>query len=652
MTISVVQSTKNASANSGTLTLTLGSATTAGNCLVVCISEEVGTTSGIKIGGAADNFAKAISILGSSSTEAEIWTDQNCVGGQTSVVITLTSSSSATAAVVYEVSGLLSTLAVDKTSTNSSVSTGTSWTSNATATTTQANEIYFGCFSCNTNGTITGPSSPWTNLQEGPNQVYVEAGYQIASSTGTPSYAGTISGDIEAAGWACAIVTLIGSSSGSATSTPAPVQPGKTWTRRFKPHAQHPLQPRSSQSPTAQLPQLPVQAGRSWKRRFRRQTQHLNLAAFTPGTNVSLPAATVTITANPVGLPVFLATATITIATPVVTPVVDPQLPVATVTISAPVPGIAGGAGLPVATVTIGTPAVGLSSGTALPQRPVLPGRSWLRRFRKHRPPIIPVRLTSVQLPAATVTIGTPPVVLPVYVALATATVTIGTPAPTVHINVAFALPVAAVTIQAYPVRYSRPLIVSLASQAGTDDYGNSFPEGILATAGVIEGPEIIAYGTGSVFLAYSPSPGAGNMITSIAPGFGSDAYGNAYLPGTTSYFNTGASLYFALSMASGAIAWYTSTTEAGPWTIVNSIGFSSTGEMFLSASSIQLGNLSTPIPISGVSGSIATLPNDTNSGTTWVSGERAFMNNQWVANVNANFTAIINALVNAGIIT
>lgn len=36
-------------------------------------------------------------------------------------------------------------------------------------------------------------------------------------------------------------------------------------------------------------------------------------------------------------------------------------------------------------------------------------------------------------------------------------------------------------------------MLISLASAAGTDDYGNTYPEGIYATAGLIEGPDIIA---------------------------------------------------------------------------------------------------------------------------------------------------------------
>lgn len=43
------------------------------------------------------------------------------------------------------------------------------------------------------------------------------------------------------------------------------------------------------------------------------------------------------------------------------------------------------------------------------------------------------------------------------------------------------------------PVNNPKILLISLASAGGTDDYGNPYPQGILATAGLIQGPEIIA---------------------------------------------------------------------------------------------------------------------------------------------------------------
>lgn len=93
-------------------------------------------------------------------------------------------------------------------------------------------------------------------------------------------------------------------------------------------------------------------------------------------------------------------------------------------------------------------------------------------------------------------------------------------------------------TANALPVR---TLLISLASQGGTDDYGNAFPQGILATAGVIEGPEFIGpdyiiNAAGAFF--YSGPPAAGNLSASVTTGTsgGTDPFGNTYLPGVVSY--------------------------------------------------------------------------------------------------------------------
>jgi len=145
----------------------------------------------------------------------------------------------------------------------------------------------------------------------------------------------------------------------------------------------------------------------------------------------------------------------------------------------------------------------------------------------------------------------------------------------------------------------SRQLLIALASQAGVDDYGNTFPQGIYAGAGIIEGPEIIASGTGGLYLGYSPAPGTGNLISSTTAAAGTDAYGNVYLAGTTSYFFVSGFGYIALTIVNGVILWSTAPSEAGPWTVVNGIGFSSTGEMIFTTPTLLLGNSATQaIPV------------------------------------------------------
>jgi hypothetical protein len=89
-------------------------------------------------------------------------------------------------------------------------------------------------------------------------------------------------------------------------------------------------------------------------------------------------------------------------------------------------------------------------------------------------------------------------------------------------------------------------LIVSIATSAGSDTYGNSYPKGINVTTGIISGTaisggtitgaEIVADGTNGNFLAYSGTPALGNLIGSISPSAGTDSFGNTYLEGVASY--------------------------------------------------------------------------------------------------------------------
>src|ERR1035438_2322422 len=115
MGISVVQTMSGYVTSSGPVTMTLGTPTTAGNCLVVCAAN-MGTghaVSGITLSpsGSAGNFAKAAGIV-----SAEIWADDNCAGGQTSLAVSFSSDVDGAAAVAYEVSGLAASGLVDKSS--------------------------------------------------------------------------------------------------------------------------------------------------------------------------------------------------------------------------------------------------------------------------------------------------------------------------------------------------------------------------------------------------------------------------------------------------------------------------------------------------------------------------------------------------------
>jgi hypothetical protein len=227
--VALVQ-TKQGSSALGTLTITLDSATTAGNGLIVFLAAS-GTTSnptsvtGITLGGVADNFSQVSTFGGGSDAGiGAVWLDLNCAGGQTSVAITTTGGSGTLAvmATVYEWSGLYPVSPFDQTA-NSVSSGSTSWTSTATPTTTQAAEVWIGAVftTVSSAGTITGPSSPWTNLtQVNQTQGSFEdrwmSGYQVVAATGAATYNGTVSPSSQ---WICKVATFRLDTGGPYTQT-------------------------------------------------------------------------------------------------------------------------------------------------------------------------------------------------------------------------------------------------------------------------------------------------------------------------------------------------------------------------------------------------------------------------------------------------
>jgi len=196
---------KSGSSATTSLTITLDAPTGSGNSLVVVIAAS-GTANNptaiaCTLGGVTGNFVQD-TIFG-SSTDAGIgavWRNQPAASGQTAVGITATGGTGTIAimATVYEVNDLAAS-PFDKTA--NSVSAGaTTWTSTATAATTQATERLFGGVFTAASGasTITGPTSPWTNTAQ-INQVQGSftdgwiAGVQNVVSTGTYTYNGTVS---------------------------------------------------------------------------------------------------------------------------------------------------------------------------------------------------------------------------------------------------------------------------------------------------------------------------------------------------------------------------------------------------------------------------------------------------------------------------
>ena len=206
MAISVVQTAQNSVASASTVTVTLGSPTTSGNCLVVTVVSANATTnatlSGITLGGVTGNFAQVASVGTPGGTAILYWwADPGCTGGQTSVQVSVTGGvgTGYLMASVLEVSGLPAAPAarlLDQSSMNDSSSTAaTSWTSNTTGQTAKAAELWVGLFGAYVQSTTTGPGGSWTDLtvQQPSGQGTLLTGYQVTSSTAAASFAGTTS---------------------------------------------------------------------------------------------------------------------------------------------------------------------------------------------------------------------------------------------------------------------------------------------------------------------------------------------------------------------------------------------------------------------------------------------------------------------------
>lgn len=458
MAIALVQS-----ATAAGTSLTLSSATTAGNCLIVGFTDEGGASSvsAVKLGGAAGNFAQLVSAAGAPGKAGEVlavlWADPNCAGGQTAVAVTAPGATHPTLWAA-EFSGIVSASPLDKQA--GTTGTAGTWSSGNTATTTQATELWVGAACLGSAGsTGTGPSSPWTNVtvndSSGDTMFY---GYNIVSSTGAAVYTGSMSGT---GGWAAAVATLKGAASASVSGT---VQPRATVQVPRRRPARAAWQRITGQA-FVQVP-APAQEYRTPPRRRSLRA----LVRFTPvSTTNALP----------------------------------PPPPSGTVQPEAAQPAARR------------KPARGIARGLAVPGiRGTAPAQEYRTPPRRRLSRAL-VRFTPVKT----------------------------TNAP-------------------------RNLLVSIASQAGTDDYGTAYPQGILATAGEIEGPTLV----GSNAFFYS-SKTLGGLTQSVTEASGTDAYGNAYIAGTATYANNG-SFWSAVVVDSGVVTWYMATGPGGPWTSEAGIGF------------------------------------------------------------------------------
>ena len=188
-------------------------------------------------------------------------------------------------------------------------------------------------------------------------------------------------------------------------------------------------------------------------------------------------------------------------------------------------------------------------------------------------------------------------------------------------------------------------------------------PWSTIAAVQVIAGNTII--NPNGLFMYNSSGPGAGNLIFSIANlGVSADAFGNAVQGGGAAAYGTTpqlaflstASLQFQVNSGDINSGFAAEIAAASSGVLVLSSGQQSgldaNAQAFLTSSSASgigrtqfstnatqnIFNLTTWADPGSV-------PTDNNSGTTWVAGERAFMNNNWVAYMNSVRTQLTTML-------
>jgi hypothetical protein len=217
MAISLVQS-KVGQWSSPSVSFT--SNTTAGNCIVIMLTDEGGitATSAAKIGGSTDNFAKleekSIAPV-SPSLYSAIWADTNCAGGQTALTWTDTGTANLSTYWIGEFSGVAATSAFD--TGNTASGSTTPWS--CAFTSTSANELWLGALAVGTGSSSGSAGHGWTFVTQtnggGATNVF---GWQVVSSIATATFSGTGGSTL---GWsACAAGVKAGSTFLAAPNDP------------------------------------------------------------------------------------------------------------------------------------------------------------------------------------------------------------------------------------------------------------------------------------------------------------------------------------------------------------------------------------------------------------------------------------------------
>lgn len=107
--------------------------------------------------------------------------------------------------------------------------------------------------------------------------------------------------------------------------------------------------------------------------------------------------------------------------------------------------------------------------------------------------------------------------------------------------------------------------------------FGNAVGQGFVNPEEIIVN-EVIIEGDNGLLLVYSGSAAFGNLIGSIAGASGVDQFGNYYVEGVAAYAPNDSALNVAVALQSGDVQFFSSNTEAGPWTAEGAVILAANG--------------------------------------------------------------------------
>lgn len=229
MSITRVQETKGQSTvGATTLTISYGSAPTAGNCLFMAVGTNVNNNTVSSVTSTGASWSKIANFLDTTRNKTiEIWGAANISSGAASSVTITVASASDMVAIIAEYSGLGTSVTLDQTS-HGTGNTTTAATGN-TSTTTQANELWLNLILAYNNPStafnppaLSAPTNSYTIVDQSMKSfglsLELNLGWleRIVTSTGTAGGNATVA-DVTGGGWSAFAVTIYGS------STPPPV---------------------------------------------------------------------------------------------------------------------------------------------------------------------------------------------------------------------------------------------------------------------------------------------------------------------------------------------------------------------------------------------------------------------------------------------